>query len=128
LSPLKVSGNIMPFYTEKINDIAIETVTISRATFKEAENFKKHLNNEINSGSLKIVIDLTRCVFMDSTFLSTIVTALKRVTKSGGNLKLAGVHSETQALLELTGTVKVFEIYATREEAIRSFDAQPITK
>jgi anti-sigma B factor antagonist len=118
----------MPFYTEKISDIAIEIVTISRATFKEAEDFKKLLNKEINSGSLKLIIDLTRCVFMDSTFLSTIVTALKRVSKAGGNLKLVGVHSETQALLELTGTVKVFEIYATRDEAVRSFDAQPITK
>ena len=115
----------MSFFSEKINDIVIETVEISRATFKEAENFKKQLNHDIDRGYIKIIVDLSKCAFIDSTFLSTIVTALKKVSKIGGNLKLASVHSETQALLELTGTVKVFEIYASKDEALKSFSIQP---
>lgn len=111
----------MPFKSEKINEVVIETVGISRATFKEAEEFKKLLDNDIDAGFTKIIVDLTSCTFMDSTFLSTIVTALKKVSKTGGSLKLVGVHSEAQALLELTGTVKVFEIYKNKSEAIESF-------
>ncbi len=116
----------MSFLSEKIDDVVIETVEISRATFKEADNFKKLLNQDIDRGYLKIIIDLSKCVFIDSTFLSAIVTALKRVSKSGGNLKLVGVHSETQALLDLTGTSKVFEIYDSKDEAVKSFSVQPI--
>jgi anti-anti-sigma factor len=106
----------------------VEVVDINRATFKEAEEFKKLLNKDIDSGYSKIIVDLSNCRFIDSTFLSTIVTALKKVSKIGGNLKLAGVHSETQALLELTGTVKVFEIYETKDEAVKTFSLKPVSK
>lgn len=118
----------MSFLRVKIKDIVVEIVDINRATFKEAEQFKKLLDKDIEKGNLKIIVDLTKCKFIDSTFLSTIVTALKKVSKVSGNLKLIGVHSETQALLELTGTVKVFEVYASREEAITSFSAQTVNK
>ncbi len=116
----------MSFFSEKIKDVVVEVVDINRATFKEAEQFKKLLDRDIENDHLKIIVDLNNCNFIDSTFLSTIVTALKKVNKAGGNLKLIGIHSETQALLELTGTVKVFEIYNSREEAIRSFSTQPV--
>ena len=118
----------MSFFSEKINDIIVEVVDINRATFKEAEEFKKLLNKDIDSGYSKIIVDLSNCRFIDSTFLSTIVTALKKVSKIGGNLKLAGVHSETQALLELTGTVKVFEIYETKDEAVKTFALKTVRK
>ena len=114
----------MFFLTEKVNDVIIEVVDIDRATFKEAEEFKKLLNQDIDKGNLKIIIDFTACNFIDSTFLSTIVTALKKVSKAGGNLVLTGVHSETQALFELTGTVKVFDIYKTKDEAVRSLSVK----
>lgn len=111
----------MSFFSTKIDDVVIEVVDINRATYKEAEEFKKLLDKDIDNGYSKIIVELSNCRFIDSTFLSTIVTSLKKVSKTGGNLKLVGVHSETQALLELTGTVKVFEIYQNRSEAIESF-------
>ena len=118
----------MSFYSEKIDDIVIEVVDIDRATFREAEEFKKLLNQDIENGSSKIIIDLSRCKFIDSTFLSTIVTTLKKVNKIGGTLKLAGVRDEAEALLELTGTVKVFEIYPSKDEALKSFSINPFHK
>jgi anti-anti-sigma factor len=117
----------MSFYSEKIKDVIIEVIGLERATFKEAEEFKKLLDKDIESGHSKIIVDLSSCSFMDSTFLSTIVTALKKVSKIGGNLKLVGVHSETQALLELTGTIKVFEIYETKDEAIKSYSVRAVS-
>lgn len=111
----------MSFYTEKITDVIVETIDINHATFKEAEEFKKKIENQFENGYKKFIIDLSKCNFMDSTFLSTIVTVLKKVSKAGGNLKLAGVHAEAQALLELTGTAKIFEIYKTKEEAVKSY-------
>ncbi len=111
----------MSFVTENFNDVVVQSVNFDRATFKEAEEFKKLLDKNIDNGYLKIIIDLSECNFIDSTFLSAIVTALKKVTKLSGTLKLAGVHSEALALLELTGTVKVFEIYKNKNEALESF-------
>lgn len=111
----------MSVFTRKIDNIIIEIVDLNRATFKDAEEFKVAIEKQIERCHKNFIIDLSKCKFMDSTFLSTIVNVLKKVTKEGGSLKLAGVHAEVLALLELTGTVKIFEIYKTKEEAIKSY-------
>lgn len=111
----------MSFNTDKIGDVVLQSVNIERATFKEAEEFKKLLDKSMDDGYSKFIIDLSKCSFIDSTFLSTIVTCYKKISKKGGSVKLVGVHDEVLALLELTGIVKIFEIYKSNKDAIESF-------
>jgi len=112
----------MPIEELIYEDVTVKLIKLERATFKEAEEFKSRLAKDIENGQLKIVVDLSECLFMDSTFLSALVTTLKRITTVGGNLKLVAVQAETLALLELTGTHKIFDIFQTRENAISSFE------
>ena len=98
-----------------------EVVHLSRATKENAEEFKKILLNDIEKGFSKIIVDLSACMFMDSTFLSSLVIALKSLSKTGGGLKLVASHPDTLAILELTGMVKVFEIFKSKEDALKSF-------
>ncbi|RPI73389.1 MAG: anti-sigma factor antagonist [Ignavibacteriales bacterium] len=65
--------------------------------------------------------DLSQCEFIDSTFISVLVTALKTINKKNGSLKIIAAHSNVQSVLDLTGMVKVFQIYKTREEALSVF-------
>ncbi|NCS89175.1 MAG: hypothetical protein CO127_04925 [Ignavibacteria bacterium CG_4_9_14_3_um_filter_36_18] len=111
----------MPIEELTYDDVTVKLIKLERATFKEAEEFKRKLIHDIENGKLKIVVDLSSCLFMDSTFLSALVTTLKRISTAGGDLKLVAVQTETLALLELTGTYKIFEIYKTREAAVHSF-------
>lgn len=111
----------MYFSIENLGDIVVARVNLSRATFREAEEFKSKISEQLENGFTKIIVDLSDCNFIDSTFLSTMVSVLKNVSKKGGSLKLIGVHAEAQALLELTGTAKIFEIYESKEQAIKSF-------
>jgi anti-anti-sigma factor len=113
----------MSFYFSKeiYKDIVVEIVELSRATLKEAKEFKDILLEDINKGFLKFVVDLSDCEFMDSTFLSTLVTTLKSIAGKGGNLKLCSISSETRSLMELTGTHRIFEIYNTKKEAVESY-------
>ena len=50
----------MSFSSKKVKDIVIESVEFSRATFKEAEDFKNLLAADIDKGNTKIIIDLFR--------------------------------------------------------------------
>lgn len=111
----------MYFSIENLGDIVVVKVNLSRATFREAEEFKRKIAEELKNGFIKIIVDLSECNFIDSTFLSTMVSVLKNVSKKEGSLKLIGVHAEVQSLLELTGTAKIFEIYQSKKEAIKSF-------
>lgn len=111
----------MYFAAKREKDIVIINVDLTRATMKEAEELKLLVVEEIEKKTKKFIIDFTTCEFMDSTFISALITSLKNVTKSGGRMVLANLHSEVLSLMELTGTSKVFSFYASVPEAEKSF-------
>jgi anti-anti-sigma factor len=111
----------MDFYQEKHGVVIVDVVNISRATMKEAEEFKQVLLKDIELGWRKIVVDLTDCEFIDSTFLGALVVSLKRITGLGGDLKLVGFQSAVTEMFQLTRMFRVFETFSSREEAIKSF-------
>jgi anti-anti-sigma factor len=111
----------MDFTKEIYGNVLLEVVNLTRATLKEAEEFKQILTEDIESGWRKIVIDLAECEFIDSTFLGALVVSLKKVTALGGDLRLIGFQPAVHSMFELTRMYRVFEAFKTREEAIKSF-------
>jgi anti-anti-sigma factor len=114
----------MKFSKELYDDIVVETINLKRGTYREAADFKAALENEIERGWKKIIVDLDKCEFMDSTFLGALINGLKKISEKGGKLKLASVHSDAKTLLEITGTEKLFEIFKTKQGALESFENQ----
>lgn len=111
----------MDFTKELIDDIVIESVNLTRATLKEAEEFKITLSQDIDEGARKIVVDLSECEFIDSTFLGALVVSLKKVTGLGGDLRLVGFQPAVHSMFELTRMYRVFESYGSKQEAVASF-------
>ena len=67
-------------------------------------------------------MDIHQCNFIDSTFLSTLLIALKATIKKGGNLKLASPKHDVAEVLEATGMNRVFDIYPNISDTISSFN------
>ncbi len=112
----------MDYLQEIYEDVLVQVVDLTRATLKEAEEFKYTLTKNIEYGFRKIVIDLSSCEFLDSTFLGALVVTLKRVSALGGDVKLVGFHPTVHKMMEATRMHRVFETFPTKEAAIRSFD------
>jgi len=110
------------YIKEEVGDVVVEKVNLSRATLKEAEDFKRTLVRDIESGKKRIVVDLADCEFIDSTFLGALVVSLKRITALGGDLKLVGFQPNVRSMFELTRMYRVFESFETKEEAVASFN------
>ena len=70
----------------------------------------------------KIIVDISRCEFIDSTFLGVLVLSLKSIAKIGGDLRLVKPDEVVKALMEKAGTLNVFNLYDTLDEAIQSFE------
>lgn len=104
------------------NKVCLITVNINRATLEEAEKFKSLLFEKIQIGIKKVIIDLSECEFIDSTFLGSLVVSLKKTTGSGGDLRLIGFKPSVETMFELTRMYRVFESFKTKEEAISSFN------
>ncbi len=111
----------MGIIEEEIDDIILEIVNLDRATMREAEELKIQVNEKINRGFKKVIIDLSSVEFVDSTFLGVIVNTLKKVAKLGGDLKLVGFQPAVRSMFELTRLFRVFESYNVLQDAIKSF-------
>ncbi|MBN1301881.1 MAG: STAS domain-containing protein [Melioribacteraceae bacterium] len=111
----------MHIVEEKVADILIESVKFDRATINESALLKENINRGIEKGFIKIIIDLSACEYMDSTFLGVLVSALKTVSRQGGDVKLVGFKPQVHAMFELTRMFRVFQVYSDLPNAIQSF-------
>ncbi|MFA7287816.1 MAG: STAS domain-containing protein [Melioribacteraceae bacterium] len=111
----------MNIIEEVIDDILVEIINYDRATLSEAEILKGMINKKVDLGFNKIIIDLSSCTFMDSTFLGVLVNTLKKAAKTGGDLKLVGFQPAVRSMFELTRLFRVFDTYSELQTAIKSF-------
>jgi anti-sigma B factor antagonist len=77
------------------------------------------LDELIEAGELRIVIDLGRLTFCDSIGLSTLVVAHRSCVRGGGYLHLARPSPFLLNLLTQIGIRDVIEVYASVEAACR---------
>ena len=68
----------MNIVEEIIGDVLVEIVNIDRATLHEADELKASLAIKMEEGYKNIIIDLSACDFIDSTFLGVLVNTLKK--------------------------------------------------
>jgi anti-sigma B factor antagonist len=83
-----------------------------------APALSERLNGAIAAGKTRLVLDFTNVEFIDSTGLSVLLNALRRLTRSQGALSLACTNPTVLRLFEITRLDATFDIVATREEAL----------
>ena len=108
------------FESQTLADVLIEKVNLSSATVSEAHNMKEKLVEDIDLNHKKIILDLSKCTYIDSTFLGAMVFSLKKARRTGGDIKLViDADSYMRGLFNLSGISKVFKIYTSIDDAIQ---------
>jgi anti-sigma B factor antagonist len=79
------------------------------------------LHEFIDQNKKKVVIDLSKVEWMNSTGLGILISGLTTMRNNGGELKLAGVTEKIQSLLTITKLITVFDNYDTVDLAVKSF-------
>jgi anti-anti-sigma factor len=114
----------MEFKSENHGEVTVVEVFLTRATLNKAVNFKDFINDLIDNGANKLVIDLGICEYIDSTFLGALVSTLKKVNKKGGDLRLVYNQEIPSLVFVLTRMDKVFKIFENLDKAIESFGGE----
>jgi anti-sigma B factor antagonist len=70
----------------------------------------------LETGATVLLIDFCQVMFMDSSGLGTLVSALKLVQKEGGRLALCSLSGQALMLFEMAGMEKLFETYRTLDD------------
>lgn len=86
-----------------------------------SSGLKKEFDKLTTKKTPKIVINLTKVTYVDSSGLATLVGILKDMRTYGGKMRLANMSPKIKSLFEITKLDKLFEILASEEEAISTF-------
>ena len=68
--------------------------------------------------SAKIVVDLEKVTYIDSSGLATLVEILKKTKSQNGRLGLSGMSDKVKSLFEITKLDKLFSIFKTQQDAV----------
>lgn len=79
------------------------------------------LHEYIEQGKTKIVADLQKVNWMNSSGLGILIGGLTTMRNNGGDLKLVNIPDRIQSLLMITKLLTVFESYDSIEQAIESY-------
>jgi anti-sigma B factor antagonist len=83
-----------------------------------APEFKERMVQVIEDGKKRVVVDLTKATFIDSTTLGVLVGGVKRLRPAGGSLALVCTDQNICKIFEITGLDRVFPIHPSRDEAL----------
>jgi anti-sigma B factor antagonist len=106
----------MQFQESNLRDVLVVRVHESRIVADVAPQFKEGLLAYVRSGNKSVVLDLSEVTFIDSSGLGALIGSLKAVG-NGSELALCSARDGVMSMLKLTRMDKVFQIFATPEEA-----------
>lgn len=72
-------------------------------------------------GQNKILLNLSRVSYMDSSGVGELIATLQNVQQQGGQLKLLNISTKIKDLLHIAQILTVFEYFNDEEKAIASF-------
>ena len=110
----------MKIDTSDVDDITIMVID-GMLTLGSDQYFADMLQNEINRGRQKIILDMTKVKYIDSLGIGQIAGGFTALEEISGKLVLARSNDKIKQLLRLTGLQNHIETFPTVEEAIQAF-------
>jgi len=69
----------------------------------------------------KIVLDLGKVKWINSSGLGSLIAAMTSVKNKGGEMRLANITEKVESVFMITQLIKVFKTYETVDRAVASF-------
>ena len=109
----------MKIETRELKHVTVVKVS-GRVDSATAPDLEKALHDLVEGDHNQVVLELPETDYMSSAGLRVLVTTLKAAKKNGGDLRLAQLSPRVKEVLELSGLLPVFQIYADLVEAVGS--------
>ena len=87
---------------------------------EETDKLRQSLHDLAEAKQNKLIIDLDKVTYLNSTALGVLISAHANFVKRGGKIVLANVRKSIENIFVITKLTLVFPICTTLEEAIKS--------
>jgi anti-sigma B factor antagonist len=100
------------------NDDIVSVVVSGRLDEENCHYLFDCIEQLIEEGRSKVILDCARLEYVSSMGLGMLVRVHARMSKHGGDVKLAALQSTIVSMFSLVGLNRLFHIYPTVEDAI----------
>jgi anti-sigma B factor antagonist len=112
----------MTFITSETPDEKVVVIEgPDRLVANVSEDFRKLINGLVDQGKTRLVIDLEKTEFMDSSGLGALVSRIAATRANHGDVRLAAPSPQILNLLQITHLDKVFKCFDHVDAAVGSF-------
>ena len=84
-----------------------------------AKTFEDRIFGVINSGTQRLVVDLSQLDYVSSSGLRVFIIAAKRLQTVDGKIVLCSMKDHVRQVFDLAGFSSMLSIYGSRDEAIK---------
>lgn len=112
----------MTISTREVSRVSIVDITGRITLGDETGQLRDTVRNLIAADKKKIILNLARVDYIDSSGVGELVSSYTAVRNAGGELKLLGLTKKVRDLLYITKLYTVFDIKDDEFTAIKSFD------
>lgn len=110
----------MTIEERKVNDITVLDIEGNFVLGGDGD-FKKHVETAITGGSRRLLINLAKVSYMDSSGLGELISGYTKMQRVDGQMKLLNLSKRLNQLLVITKLITVFETFDSESEAVSSF-------
>jgi len=113
----------------KLEVMAVDGVSIlrfksERLDAHNSEVLKVKIKELFEGGAKNVLVDLAEVRFIDSSGLGALVSGFKNAVAYKGALALSGFQDQVRSMFELTRLNRVFDIYASEQEALAALSGK----
>jgi len=107
--------------TRAVNDIAIVDISGQLRLGEATGKLRNAVQQLINDGYLKILLNLSGVIHIDSSGIGELVQDYTTLRNHGGELKLMNLHKNVRNLLQVTRLYTIFDVHDDQASALGSF-------
>ena len=87
---------------------------------EETDELRNAIADFVEQGTKKLIIDLAKVTYLNSTAIGVLVSAHTTFAKNKGQVKLCGINKNINNIFVITKLTLVFEVTETREDAVKA--------
>jgi anti-sigma B factor antagonist len=103
-----------------LNDVTVLDLEGNLALESNAQ-FRKHVAGAIDAGARKLIVNMARVKYMDSSGLGELISCYTAMQKLSGSVKLLHLNDRLRNLLVITKLTGLFETFDSEPAAVASF-------
>jgi anti-sigma B factor antagonist len=108
--------------TERIvGDVTVLALAGRLVLYEGETALRDRINELVQAGRLKIVLDLRDVTYIDSAGVGTMIAKYLSVRRKGGDLKLLHLTKRSLRVMTITRLLSVFEAFDNEDDALASF-------